>query len=349
MLKSAIHYEAIEDANRQGHVESRKEDPLFQERPDLLANVETVENTVYRPCTYCKYDPETGLELPTVQQVPQVSPPLSNTITEEEDEPQFLVDQNNYQVQQNVLSYQPAVPYEPVPNIPEVSDIDTNIHPSHNEVQQPIFDTLSGIKNDIEMSIHQPTKLGQNIPQTQSINPYNILQSFPAATSHSLPSSPVPALPPQTPEPRVQTNTLSDIRNDLVNSLHQPTKLGQNIPQPQPINPYNTLPAFQASPSPSLPASPISALPSPTPEPRVQALPDIIKPTNIEPQYSATKPINPFNPFQSPQYQTGRATSIHQQTPQYQIGNPYNFPSYPIFQYPIWGANPYFQNRYSFG
>ena len=52
-IKTDAYYGKIEDDNRRGHVESRKEDPLFQEEhPELLPAVEAVENTVYEPCKF---------------------------------------------------------------------------------------------------------------------------------------------------------------------------------------------------------------------------------------------------------------------------------------------------------
>ena len=54
------YYGKIEDDNRKGHVKFRKNNPIFYEQiPELLPRLEKIENNVYKPCTYCKYDPKT--------------------------------------------------------------------------------------------------------------------------------------------------------------------------------------------------------------------------------------------------------------------------------------------------
>ena len=59
------YYGQIEDDNRKAHVESRVDDPR-NDLQELLPRVESIEKTVYEPCTYCKYDPETGSSVPTL-------------------------------------------------------------------------------------------------------------------------------------------------------------------------------------------------------------------------------------------------------------------------------------------
>lgn len=53
------YYGKIEDDNRRNHVEFRKKYPqLF---PKIsLDRLESIEENVYKPCTYCKYDPKSG-------------------------------------------------------------------------------------------------------------------------------------------------------------------------------------------------------------------------------------------------------------------------------------------------
>ena len=54
------YYGKIEDDNREGHVNFRKNNPVFYEEiPVLLPRLEKIEKNVYEPCTYCKYDPKT--------------------------------------------------------------------------------------------------------------------------------------------------------------------------------------------------------------------------------------------------------------------------------------------------
>ena len=311
-----MYYANIEDENREGHVESRKEDPLFQERPDLLANVEAVENTVYQPCTYCKYDPEsptTGFETANVPLVPELSYPSSNTIIVEGNEPQLSVDQQVQPIIQEPSPYNPTINQHLLPNIPEV------------------FGKGSG-------SLQNP----QVQPIKQEPSPYK-----PTLDEVLL---------------YINENTFTEEVNNPEYTVEQHTPLLQNVAQTQPIKPYNAAPAVPTEYAPARPIAPaIAALPTPVLDPKPpspiheQRLPiqppNIVTQEHIEPQYSSGKPFNAFNPFQSPQYQTGQATSLHQQRPQYQAANPYNYPSYPSYHYPVYHhtINPYFQNMFYYG
>merc|ERR1712113_1284752 len=53
------YYKKIEDDNRAAHVKFRKENPIFYEQiPELLPRLESIEKNVYNNCTYCEYDPK---------------------------------------------------------------------------------------------------------------------------------------------------------------------------------------------------------------------------------------------------------------------------------------------------
>lgn len=57
------YYKKIEDDNRAAHVKFRKENPIFYEQiPELLPRLESIEKNVYEPCTYCTYDPKSDNE-----------------------------------------------------------------------------------------------------------------------------------------------------------------------------------------------------------------------------------------------------------------------------------------------
>merc|ERR1719412_3356070 len=57
------YYGKIEDDNRKAHVKFRKENPIFYEQiPELLPRLESIEKNVYEPCTYCTYDPKSDNE-----------------------------------------------------------------------------------------------------------------------------------------------------------------------------------------------------------------------------------------------------------------------------------------------
>ena len=292
VVKNEVYYANIEDENREGHVESRKEDPLFQERPDLLANVEAVENTVYQPCTYCKYDPEsptTGFETPKEPVLPELSYPSTNPIILEGNEPQISVDQQVLPINQEPSPYKPTINQDLLPNIPDVFGIGSGSLQNQNGV---FTNTFAEAGNDLEYAAKQHTPLGQNV--AQPIQSYNAVPDVPT----------------------------------------------------EPATPRTIAPAIAAYPT-------LVVDPKPPSQIQEQSLP--IQPPNIvtqehtEPQYSSGNQFNAFNPFQSPQYQTGHATSLHQQRPQYQAANPYIFPSYPSYHYPAWGVNPYFRNMFYFG
>lgn len=61
------YYGQIEDDNRRAHVESREDDPR-NDLQELLPRVESIEKTVYEPCTYCKYDPESESSVSTLSE-----------------------------------------------------------------------------------------------------------------------------------------------------------------------------------------------------------------------------------------------------------------------------------------
>ena len=289
VVKNEVYYASIEDENREGHVESRKEDPLFQERPDLLADVEAVENTVYQPCTYCKYDPEspsTGFETSKESIVP-----LSNTITLEGNEPQISVEKQAHPFNQEPSSYNPTVNQDLLPSIPDVFGIGSGSLQNQNEV---FINTFADEGNNPEYAVQQNTPLVQNVAQTLPIKSYN---AVPAVPAEAAPEIPIPPATAALPTPVLDPKPPLQIQDQ------------------------------------SLPIQP----------------PNIVTQEHIEPQYSSGQQFNAFNPFQSPQYQTGQATSLHQQRPQYQAANPYTYPSYPSYHYPVWGVNPYFQNRFYFG
>ena len=45
--------------HRKAHVKFRKDNPIFYEQiPVLLPRLESIEKNVYKPCTYCNYDPK---------------------------------------------------------------------------------------------------------------------------------------------------------------------------------------------------------------------------------------------------------------------------------------------------
>lgn len=53
------YYGKIEDDNRRNHVEFRKKYPQLFPKVSL-DRLEAIEENVYTPCTYCKYDPKSG-------------------------------------------------------------------------------------------------------------------------------------------------------------------------------------------------------------------------------------------------------------------------------------------------
>ena len=335
-VKNDEYYGKIEDENREGHVESRKDDPLFQQRPDLLADVQAVENTVYQPCTYCNYEPDdisAGSQVPSVEQ--NVAPQSSNAAVYKGNKPEQSF-QETKSFEQPILS-QPSI-------------ISNNID------EENVFGIGSGSLQDQQNvdlltpdnSIQRQSPQFQSVPQNIPINAYDAVPT-------------IPQKPATVSQP--------------ISSPQEPSQATVAVSQEQPINTYDAIPAApsvydpvstpQSQPQiPTLPLKPISPptqpiatynnIPSIATVPTLNTVSQVSKQNElpseekeIVPQttYSVQTPINAFNPFQSPQYQTGQATSIHQQLPQH-TGNFYNPGPYPFYQYPSYSINPY---RYFFG
>ena len=54
-----LHNQYCHNNIRKAHVKFRKDNPIFYEQiPVLLPRLESIEKNVYKPCTYCNYDPK---------------------------------------------------------------------------------------------------------------------------------------------------------------------------------------------------------------------------------------------------------------------------------------------------
>lgn len=336
-VKNDEYYGKIEDENREGHVESRKDDPLFQQRPDLLADVQAVENTVYQPCTYCNYEPDNisaGSQVPSIEQ--NVVSQTSNAAVYKGNKPE--------------QSFQETKPFEqPILSQPSVisNDID----------EENVFGIGSGSLQDHQNvdlvtpdnSIQKQTPQFQSVPQNIPINAYDAVPTIPQQPA----TISQPISPPQDPSrekvlvsQEQPINTYDAIPANP--SVYDPVSTPQSQPQiptlptnsvappTQPIATYNSIPSFATVPT----LNTVSQVSKHNELPLAEK--EIVPQTTT---YSVQTPINAFNPFQSPQYQTGQATSIHQQLPQH-TGNFYNPGPYPFYQYPSYSINPY---RYFFG
>ena len=341
-MKDDEYYAKIEDENREGHVESRKDDPLFQSRPDLLANVEAVENTVYQPCTYCNYDPDsptTGSQIPKVQE-PKIIDPLSI--------PNAAVYEGNKPVEQPILSQSP-ISGNDIGQGQEVFGIGSgSLQDQQNVVFDPFAKELPALEQEIEPQVSQiqsdaekhfyydavPAVPQESVSVSQPIIPSpepNVLpvptisQELPIDSYGTSPSVPVDPKPISIPHPSPQAPT----------AISEPS-----VPQTQPVATYNNV----------LPAPTAPAVNTISQVPKLSELPLPAQENVPPPTYSVQTQINAFNPFKSPQYQTGQATSIHQKLPKptgnfYSHGH-YPFYQYPSYQYPSYSINPY---RYFFG
>ena len=367
VVKTDVHYAIIEDNNRFGHVESRKDDPLFQERPDLLADVEAVENTVYTPCTYCKYDPATGVASSDVfpnGAIPPAIVPLPNSIAAEEDVPYYPVEPQLQPAPETTQTYDAVNPFNIVPT-PQISpDLSSNIPPTQDLSPQA---AVSNEDIDPQYSFDYQDNDLPSTPQTQPVNPYTVFPAIPSSPiSESIPTpaiqdedilqpvlsiSPQEDIAPQQPFEPVVYSVAPPVpqENALPTQPQQPILQTVENVVPQ----TNILPQFEAvtpvvESVPNVITQDNTLSPQPV-EPVVQTVANVVPQTNILPQFAPLQPANIFNPFQSPQFQTGQATSIHQNRPQYPTPTAYNFPSYSFFHYPRWGANPYFHNPYFYG
>merc|ERR1711981_906576 len=189
------------------------------------------------------------------------------------------------------MGYQPTLPQDVLPNVPEVFGVGSGSLQTTNEVSG---NTFTESENDLQYSVKNQIPLVENVPENQPTIPFNVVPAVPTEPSPQITNSPVVT---PLPTPVLYAGTPSQVQE-------------QSIPTQSPIS---------------------------------------IPQEHIEPQYSAGKQFSAFNPFQSPQYQTGQATSLHQQRPQYQSTNPYIYSSYPSYHYPVWSGNPYFQNMFYFG
>ena len=359
-VKNDEYYGKIEDDNRLGHVDSRKEDPLFQQRPDLLANVEAVENTVYQPCTYCKYDPDPAspsAQIPIDQNKIVTSPLDSNAAIYRGSKPLYDIDEETQQIDQPTLVQQP-ITYNNVENDQAVFGIGSGYLQDQHSV---LHDTISNEVPSPGHSFEQNRPQIKTIPQNRPVNAYNAVPAVPKqpvsiskpgvpgvpgvpgirrvpSTSQETKSQPIPSLSQDKPIaiPAVHSEAAPDL------SYHSNSQIPSIIAKPavpytQPTTAYNDVPTFPVAP----------ALNTIAQTPKQGELPLSNTEQVPPPTYSVQTQINAFNPFQSPQYQTGQATSIHQQLPtQQQAGSFYNTGSYPFYQYPAWNINPY---RYFFG
>ena len=155
---------------------------------------------------------------------------------------------------------------------------------------------------------------------------------------------PIPSIPQEQPinkydaVPDVSTNSIQPVSSVQSHPQVHTAVPNLDVPQTLPVATYNNVFSFPTAP----------ALNAGSLVPKQSELPVPEKEILSQPTFSVQTPINAFNPFQSPQYQTGQATSIHQQLPQpsQQARTFYNPGSYPFYQYPSYSVNPY---RYFFG
>ena len=320
--RNDAHYANIEDENRRLHVASRKEDPLFQQSPELLPPIESVENTVYQPCTYCNYDPKSdtsGSKPPKPQDERKQQPAISNVIPQD--------------ITVNTIQQQPV--------LPSIIPQETNT-PTYSA--EPRFVPLPAIPA-VENTIQQQQPVGPSIiPQDTNTPIYSADPRF----------EPVPAIP-------AVENTIQQQQPVLTNIIPQETSTPTYSSEPR-LAPLPSITAFENTIQQQQPPvwpniiSKETNTPQYSAEPRLETIPSITSIGNtIHHQSIIPNAISQdINPSQhsgnTPADTTLLLPSSQNGRPHYQARNFYsnNAIPYPFFRYPMWGVNPYFNNYYGF-